>query len=406
MSIDADSVEGLGDVVVADINALVARRLREEHLYHFIRSRDELLRLERSDDSETIRLLRRQYLRGLEQTWRAVLQTLRSELPKTLDQLFSKLQPEFQTAGGSPSLSRDNTPVNLPSTSAKTSRPLRTHTPEPMPSQASDASGINSPIARNRERSPAPTPDTTVFMKDEELGTGIGAEPLELDSPNKPSEKRALTPEETITSPKKKPRRTAQTNFKAPGYSGYKPIKKNMFLSEVEKEECIFSHSGYLGFYVLRCNLLKCRKELGQDEGTIFKSHPFNDRLALEHFGEGCHDIDSEPGIFRKFAIRIIDAESERNVDKKDSQMSDGNLSGEDLTPKPTGTQASKDKGKKPERPYNLYSPRTPAAEASTSASASNINETFKESFYRVGDPTDDNSELPVPERKRQPYPE
>ncbi|GAW21550.1 hypothetical protein ANO14919_110730 [Xylariales sp. No.14919] len=412
MSMEADSVEGLGDVVVADINTLVARRLREEHLYHFICTRDEVLRLERSDDSETIRLLRRQSLHLLEKTWSSVLQALRSELPRTLDELFKKLQPEFQIGSGSLSLSRDNTPVNLPSTSTRTPRPLATHTPEPIPAHVSDASATNSPITHNRDRSPAPTPDTTVFTKTEETSTGIDASVPVADSADKPSEKRALTPEETTASPKKKARRTHQT----PGSSGYKIIKKSILRCEAQEEECIFSYGDYPGFYVLRCNLMKCRKALGQDEGTVFKSHPFRDGLALKHFGEDWHDIDSEPEIFRRFAIRIMDAFSERNVDKKDSQISDGGLSGSAGFSTRSSPKTPEDKGKKPERPYNLHSPRVPAAEASTSASASNINETFKESFYRAGslysvpgsNPFDDDDaiKMPVPERKRKPYPE
>lgn len=84
----------------------------------------------------------------------------------------------------------------------------------------------------------------------------------------------------------------------------HKPIKRNIFLREVEQQECIFSYSEYPGFYVLRCNLVKCKKALDQDEGTIFKSHPFRNGLAEEHFTEEWHDIKSETEIFRRFAIR------------------------------------------------------------------------------------------------------
>ncbi|KAI1422868.1 hypothetical protein F5Y12DRAFT_574628 [Xylaria sp. FL1777] len=381
MFTDAESVAGLGDFVVADINALIAKRLREEHLYHFIRSRDDLLRLERNDDSDTIRLLRHQSLRVLEKTWASVLQTLRSELPRTLDHLFSKLQPEFRIAGDSPSRSRDITPLTPLDASVEVPRLLATaYTPRPMPAQEPEASGADSPVLGNKNRDLF-APDIASVAKTEELSTATEVEP----PADKPSEKRPLSPQDLeITSPKKKAKRTPRTETTL--YSGYKPIKKNMFLCEVEAQECIFSFSGRLGFYVLRCNQLKCRKGLGQDEGTIFTSHPFKDGLALDHFAKEWHDINSEEEIFRKFAIRVIDAESERNVDKRDNtQTSDDNLSSENLTPRPTAPQGSRAKGKQPERPYNLYSAETPAADASTSASASNINETFKESFYRAG---------------------
>ncbi|KAI0424166.1 hypothetical protein F5Y09DRAFT_325200 [Xylaria sp. FL1042] len=385
MSLESKSIEDLGDFVVADINATVARRLREEHLYQFIRTRDDLLRLERNDDSETIRLLRHQSLRGLEKTWGSVLQTLRSELPRTLDQLFSKLQPEFRITRGSPSSSRNNTPLAPSSASIETPQPFaRENTP--TPEGAADVSVAGSPILDNdtRGRSVTFAPEVFSVAKIEEPTIVIETGSPTIESSERSSEKRPLVAEEPeSTSPKKRAKRTSQTNFKTPGL--WKPIKRNMFLCEVEEKECIFSYGGHTGFYVLRCNLLKCRKGLGQDEGTVFTSHPFKDGLALNHFAEEWHMIVSEPEIFRKFAIRVINAESERNVDKDNTHASDCNLPEEDLSSRPTASQGPKDKGKKPQRPHSLFFPRTPAAEASTSASAKNINETFKESFYRAG---------------------
>lgn len=77
-----------------------------------------------------------------------------------------------------------------------------------------------------------------------------------------------------------------------------------MYLQDVKEGECIFSSDDYFGVYILRCNLVKCKKRLKQDGPIIFTSHPFRDGLALEHFaGEG-HNIDSEADIFHKFAIR------------------------------------------------------------------------------------------------------
>ncbi|KAI1277491.1 hypothetical protein F5Y07DRAFT_407362 [Xylaria sp. FL0933] len=411
MSFNAESAAGLGDFVVADISALVARRLREEHLCQFNRTRDDLLRLERKDDSETIRILRRQSLRGLKKTWDSVLQTLRSELPRTLDQLLSELQPEFQIERVPASLSRDITPLS-PSASIEIPKPF-SRANAPTPSREADASMPGSPILDSgaRGRSVTFAPAASAPTKNEEPSTAIETEPPVtdlIDLAEKPPEKRPLAaegPENPL--PKKRAKRTPQTNFKTPG--PWKPIKRNMFLCEVEEQECIFSYPGHTGFYVLRCNLLKCRKGLGQDEGTVFTSHPFKDGLALKHFAEEWHMIESEPEIFRKFAIRVIDAESERNVDKRDdTQTSDANALVEDTSPRALPSPKSKAKGKKPERPYSLFVPRTSAAEASTSASASNINETFKESFYRAGPLlstplNDEDADIPFLEKRRQP---
>lgn len=208
---------------------------------------------------------------------------------------------------------------------------------------------------------------------------------------------------------------------------------------QVKDEECIFSRAGYQGVYVLRCDIGRCKKKLGREGPTIFTSHPFKDRLALDHFEGEVHQINYESDIFRRFAIRgmplphlLIDVinlapsltakqswtqllnvssrlasigyspntplskcrmtESSTdfsalgNLEKKDADDSGvGNRNGDDETLRPTNTQQSSDKGKKPERPYNLYVPSRASAEPSTSASAAHANETFEASFYRAG---------------------
>ncbi|KAI1304498.1 hypothetical protein F5Y03DRAFT_357525 [Xylaria venustula] len=387
MSLDSKAVKGLGDFVVADIKTLVARRLRGEHLYQFIRARDDLLRPARSDDSETIRLLRDQSLRGLEHTWGIVLETLRSELPGALDQLFSKLQPEFQVGGGSPQRSREHTPLDPASASTEVPKLLaRACTPGPPSAQEANVSVLDT----TGGRSVTFAPEIISGAEIEEPTPSIEVDNPVTDSLKKEPEKRPLPVEEPeITSPRKRAKKVTQFNANPLIGINWKPIKRNMFLCEVEEQECVFSYSGHAGFYVLRCNQLKCRKGLDQDEGTVFTSHPFRDGVALEHFAEEWHEIKSEAEIFRRFAIRVIDAKSERNVDKRDNtQTSDGRISGEDRTPpQPKAPERStRSKGKKPERPYNVNYPKpSSAAEASTSAAASRPNETFKESFYRAG---------------------
>ncbi|KAI0516789.1 hypothetical protein F5B22DRAFT_606504 [Xylaria bambusicola] len=389
MSIDAGSTKGLEDFVVADINAVILKRLREEHLYHFIRARDELYRLERSDDSETIRLLRRQSLRMLEKTWRNILGTLRSELPKGLDQLLSKLQPEFQAMGGSPI--RGKTASNPPSPSTEVPRLLgRAHAPGLQTIQESGAAVTGGPVSpRKRKDSATIAPEFRVVKDIDELSIAT-EEAMPIDLTNKPTQKRPLAREEVqTTSPKKKARRAPQMNLGALGSSVHRPIKTNMFLHEVKPRECIFSYGDYAGFYVLRCNQAKCKKGLGKEEGTIFTSHPFSDGLALEHFAKEWHGLSTEADIFSKFAIRVIDADSERNtdtIDKAGVPTSDGNVSGVDQLPPGAATDRSRLKGKEPERRYpSRSSPKMPAAEASTSASAAYEKETFVQSFYRAG---------------------
>lgn len=137
MTSDVESAETV-DVIVADIKTIVARRLREEHLDSFVHTRNNLLRLERSSGHETERLLHRQHVRSVDKTWNRVLQTLRSELPNTLDQLISNLQPEFQEAAGLPPSLADSKSATLP-VSAESPN-VTNYTFNPMPAPASGVS--------------------------------------------------------------------------------------------------------------------------------------------------------------------------------------------------------------------------------------------------------------------------
>ncbi|KAH8163515.1 hypothetical protein CIB48_g4712 [Xylaria polymorpha] len=378
MTSDVESAETV-DVIVADIKTIVARRLREEHLDSFVHTRNNLLRLERSSGHETERLLHRQHVRSVDKTWNRVLQTLRSELPNTLDQLISNLQPEFQEAAGLPPSLADSKSATLP-VSAESPN-VTNYTFNPMPAPASGVSMTASPTA-NRARSVTLAPNTTVFDEDEEQNMAMEAETPAFNSTDISSNKRALDPEDPeSTSASKKVKKTHQTHNRIPGFR--MPIKRSMYLQDVKEGECIFSSDDYFGVYILRCNLVKCKKRLKQDGPIIFTSHPFRDGLALEHFaGEG-HNIDSEADIFHKFAIRVTDASTERNTEKRHDSVFDSSCSEVDLSSPPASPKKSRDKGKKPERPYNLYSPRRP--EASIAESASQGNETFRDSFYRAG---------------------
>ncbi|KAI0447459.1 hypothetical protein F4803DRAFT_574659 [Xylaria telfairii] len=378
MSSDVESAETV-DVIVTDIKTIVAKRLREEHLDSFVHTRNNLLELERSSGHETERLLHRQHVRSVDKTWNRVLQTLRSELPNTLDQLINNLQPEFQDAAGlSPSLVDSKSA--MPPVSAE-SPSVTNYTFNPAPAPASGVSIAASPTA-NRARSVTLAPNTSVFDEDEEQSMAMEAETPVFNSTDISSNKRALGPEDPeITSSSKKAKKIHQTYNRIPGFR--MPIKRSMYLRDVKERECIFSFDDYFGVYILRCNFVRCKKRLKQDGPIIFRSHPFRGGLALEHFnGEG-HNIDSEADVFHKFAIRITDASTERNTERRHDSVFDSSCSEVDLSSLPASPKKSRDKGKKPERPYNLYSPRKP--EASIAESASNANETFRDSFYRAG---------------------
>ncbi|KAI0409678.1 hypothetical protein F4802DRAFT_593315 [Xylaria palmicola] len=385
MLTDVESIERLGTAVLADIKSTVARRLVDEHLHHFVRSRDELLRLERPDDSETIRLLRHQILHGLEQAWNNVLQRLRSGLPDALDQLFNSLQLQFHVAENARDGPRSTRSLSPPPTSTELPS-VTNYTFEPVLSDLSDIFETASP-PNTRARSITLAPNVTAAEDDEGPSATVGMEGPVVCSAGKVSNKRAVDRDEpVVVSPPKRTRRTPQTSIhKPPGHRV--AIKRRLSLRDVLSGECVFSYGGYPEVYVLRCSQLKCKRRLKRDGPTIFTSHPFRDGLALGHFDGKGHNMDSEAEIFRKFAIQVIDTDIERNTEKKaathtppESDLSGPEDGGEDVTLRPTST-----KGKKPERPYDLYQPYTRTVEASTSTPASSKKETFRDSFYRAG---------------------
>ncbi|TRX97575.1 hypothetical protein FHL15_001330 [Xylaria flabelliformis] len=377
MGNNVESPEGVGAVIMADIKTMVAERLREEYLTRFIRLRNVLLLSDRPDGSKTMRLLSQPYVRDLEKKWDSTLQTLRSELPMTLDKLFNSLQPEFQEAAGFPASPLDL--ASSPPPVSKETRHVKNHTFEPIQFQVAGVS-VNTSPATNRARSVTVAPSTTAVKEAEKPSAVNKAENPVSDLADEPSKKRTLDSEEPEITPfSKKSKKTPQTQN---GSTGFRmPIKKCMDIQEVKEGECVFSFDNYYGVYVLRCSLVKCKKRLKQDGPIIFTSHPFRDGLAFDHFDGDGHNIESEEEIFRRFAIR--GTSTERNTEKKGDSVFDSSSSEADLPSQPLSPTKSRDKGKKPERSYNLHSPRKP--EASTSESASRVTETFKESFYRAG---------------------
>ncbi|KAJ2989116.1 hypothetical protein NUW58_g3634 [Xylaria curta] len=406
MATSIDSFGGLGASMLADITATIVRRFQEEHLYQFIRLRDGLLRLEHSDDTDIYRILHRELLGRMDEMWDGVRQALRSELPSTLDQLFGSLKPDFQEAGRLPASYRH--PTLTPPRASSDAQAATSFVSEPPIAQSPPKPMITSPVGISA-RSPTLAPNVAVVEKDTKPKATFDPEIHVIDSADEHSNKRASDPHEPATRPlKKKARKTLEMYDWT--FCDKPPIKKNMSLRAAEPEECIFSFGDYPGVYVLRCKLTKCKKRLGRDGPIIFTSHPFKgDGLALAHFeGEG-HNIQDEEEIFRKYAIRVNDGSAECNTTKRGDSVFGSSSSEEDIPPRLTSPKKPRDKGKKPERPYDLNIPRTALAETSASASGPNTNESFKDSFYRAGPlksmsgvtlATDDDVEVPFEARR------
>jgi hypothetical protein len=196
------SVDVLVASAVADISTLVGRSLLERHLDDFIRSRDALIRL--MGDCDTLHMLHRQSLRDLEDTWDSLFQNLRSELPKTLDELLNKLQKEFRQAEDSSTGSLPTAPLTPPS--ATTEVP-RFHLTNQAPEE-SDATITTKPTSNNRERSATLSADLAAVEKDK---SSTAAGPSSIEAGN-PTLKRGLNTEGPLPIAKKKAKRTPQVS--------------------------------------------------------------------------------------------------------------------------------------------------------------------------------------------------
>ncbi|KAI1118001.1 hypothetical protein F5Y14DRAFT_464073 [Nemania sp. NC0429] len=371
MEADVECVAEIGSAAVADIKAFVEKRLREELLYHFICNRDELQRPTRRDDPKTIRLLRAQHLRNLEKTWDGVIQVLRTELPKALDEIFTNSKPDFKDPG-------DPIDVSIPSQSLFPKSIEVSGAP-----MAVDPPTLTSRITAMNSRKDA-NPEIVIDESD------TTSELSDLSDNAFTKRAPGPDPEMPLTSPpKKKAKTTSRPPVNTPGLKV--PNRKTTDLSQVNEEECIFSRPPFDGLYILRCNYPSCRKHLGRDGPTIFTSHPFRDGLAVDHFDGEVHQLESEAEIFKRFSRRVTDAVNECNLDKQDSYdlgidnggggggSGSGSGSGNSLALAlgPANHQKSSDKSKEPKRPYNLHMPSGASAEHSTLTSTLRAGETI-----------------------------
>ncbi|KAI1324191.1 hypothetical protein F5Y16DRAFT_381820 [Xylariaceae sp. FL0255] len=339
----SQSTEILAAGAIADISNVIETRLREKHLKEIIDEKDKLLRSARPGDSDVTRALRRRKLEAVEELWAEIMQNLELELPKALDLLFEDLKREYEQ----PSSRRRNsiTPLTPPTTSR--GLPILTN-------QA----------ATFRERSLTPQ---ELYVGDVETSMTEAGSPRPPQSPNK----RTLDSTE-LASPcntKKKAKRTPHSAQKIP--ENDTTPNRTIYVRDclLNKGECIFKYGDHTGYYVLRCNYNKCKERLKIEGGPIFfQSHPFEDGVAMEHFGGEGHNIRTEQEVFRKFARRVSDANKEHNVEKTMSPRRDGERS-VPISPPPIN---NRDKGKQPTQSLlSLFDRRKPANERPSTSGAS-----------------------------------
>ncbi|KAI1817756.1 hypothetical protein GGS20DRAFT_582256 [Poronia punctata] len=303
---NAGLVEALAAGAADTVAALARKGLRDEAFARVAAMRDAALPPGHPDGQ--------QFTGGMQHIFEGILdgvfRIIRDELPKTLDTLFDDLLQEFRGGGASV------TPITPAPTSGPVAKPALVD---------ANAEPVYAPTTADRSQSPV-------------LGSVSG-----------PHNKRASEQDEPCPAPKKRAKRTSQTTGKV-------SIRKPIQLWAVRDDECIFRYKDCEGFFVLRCNFRKCKKDVRIDAPIVFTSYPFADGLASEHFKWAGHKVSlEESAIFDKFAIPVEGATAEQNLSKDHRGCRAGSSSTSLFVSSPEIPQVSPNKGKAPETPVNQH---------------------------------------------------
>ncbi|KAI1323918.1 hypothetical protein F5Y16DRAFT_327901 [Xylariaceae sp. FL0255] len=363
---------------VNNISHHVKTELRTKHLENYVRMKNEILHFERPEDPDAYRFLRHDLLRNLEGRWNDFLQLLQAKLPDAIDRALEDVKQDFYNASGNANYTNAVLePSPLPLGDSSQDRPRAPIAP---------MSNYNTP--ENSQQVTAKSPQTPKSpggkRKNSTVVAGSGEPQTDRHEKGGSSPKRPVDPETPEESPKKKAKRTiAVHNQKTSSHTG--PKIKEVSQRDLENGEFKFKYEGYEGFYVLRCNQARCKKQAGRDGPIIFKSDPFKTGLAKNHFSNKSHaNAESESAIFSKYALRVTDMS-----DREANNSVPISIRSVEQTPKtpplPTNPSPSRSKGKQPVRPFNFFNEPTEPAVASTSAAAAKDKVSFADSFYLAG---------------------
>ncbi|KAI0594857.1 hypothetical protein F4775DRAFT_414419 [Biscogniauxia sp. FL1348] len=287
-----DLAEGLSERTLANIRLIIGSRLRDEDLRVIKQFRDNSMQM-MGHDSDITRICRQQQQLFWERTWHKHLQTLRRDLPKTINEILDGLEKEFEDrkVPTPPALEHeqhDSTPLTPQSASKERSREEL-----PMPEPVAKPAGLSvAPMAPM-------TPMEGVVLEDG--NESIRSFTMPITSPVESPSKRPLDHAESSKSANKRTKSAEQDNDRL------------LTLDELKEFECIFRYPGHEGFYVLRCERDRCRKSCGQDM-IWFDSDPFRWQRAMAHFSIYGHGVKDEAKAFQKYAWRVIDATEERKL--------------------------------------------------------------------------------------------
>ncbi|KAI0481338.1 hypothetical protein GGR56DRAFT_629852 [Xylariaceae sp. FL0804] len=320
------SIEDLSAKTAADICEVVREQLKNRALRTLKESQRPSWSASQ-DDSDMACFVRLQYDALLRHTWPALLERLRVDAPAALEGLFDELGREPVADRDRESAVRPPTTSPLtPPSAARATYITDQHFREPAASELraavanmepagldddddaslDDNSSVRSftlpafpQVAAQAVRSPAPS---AIEVGSPDLGN-----PVVARTPPDSGRKRPASQQDVVSpKPTKKPKTSYNTEIK--------PWREALQSGrECKESECVFKYKDQPGYYVLRCDEGNCARMLGRRD-VYFSRHPFQNGLAMRHFGGKNHNIEDEDTVFREFARRVKRAKQEHNI--------------------------------------------------------------------------------------------
>ncbi|KAI5918430.1 hypothetical protein F4810DRAFT_576809 [Camillea tinctor] len=319
-----------------NIRLMIAKRLKDEDLRMMKQLRDISPQV-MSDDPDFIRVYRQKQSLVWEQTWHDYLQTLRRDLPTIVTGILNDLEKEF--------CGYEEPTLPLPEHEQRRSEPLTPQSASKECAMDIDEPSVPAPV-------PDPVPSTTgasgaPMAPIEGANRGDSSESVRsfrsftmpMTSPADVSNKRRLDHAEGSKTTNKRTKNAEQGSNRV------------LTLSQLKEGECVFKYEGHEGFYVLRCERERCKKEFKQDM-IWFDIYPFTPCRAEEHFSIPGHGVKDNAKIFQKFSWRVTDATEELNIDGPAHDLPAPPEPHRPASP-PKSPATARDKGKEPAPPIN-----------------------------------------------------
>ncbi|CAJ2506626.1 Uu.00g078120.m01.CDS01 [Anthostomella pinea] len=356
------SAEDLGAKVIADICEFTRKRVQDDVLRVLKQLRHESLKGGDKYDPETTRFYCQQqkvFFQGLEHD---LVQSLRHGLPKALNCLLDELEEESNASSQQTTRSEHTPPPTPLAVSAELPCPpvdYDSDSPFPRaPVAPMSTPGLGLDLPR-RSATPQAPEDQTHNQRDRGFSPSVTVmgSPVMQSTAGPSQEKRPHDQEEAPKRPNKRSRASNQGSAAQLHWDGGKEVT----MSQLPVDECVFTRKDRIGFYVLRC----CKHDKCKKPGCdffYFTNHPYHEKRAYGHFVNRMHNRKNLQHVFNRYAVRVIDATEERNIGDKSLQYKKDSHA--ETTPvvdassyfasPPISPLTSRDKGKQPERPIDM----------------------------------------------------